>query len=217
MTINLEEIRMKKKTQYEAIITTSNEKNESNASPFAIFYKGRDEIICRIFKGSTTLENILTKKEFVVNISNNPLMFTLSLIDTIPEEHLSRIKSNNSENELVTLKNSEAYFIVKVTHISEGLREDNITKSGLYAIKGKVTKLVINDKCVKPMNRGIHALIESLVNYSRIDLVDSETQEYYLNRFKESERIIKKVGHEEEKESIKLLRKELEKKNYKID
>lgn len=218
MNINLEDLGMYRGQQYETIITTLNENGETNAAPFGVFCKGKDKIMCRIFKGSTSLENILKEKEFVVNITNNPLMFTLSTINTIPDKYLSKINSKERENkELAYLTDSEAYFIVKVDKISEGLREDNITKSGLFAINGNVIELNKNIPNPKAFNRAIHEIISSLVNYSRIDLVDTEKQKEFLDKFKESERIIKKVGNKEEKEAINLLKEQLIAKNYKLD
>ncbi|MCQ2737726.1 MAG: DUF447 family protein [archaeon] len=218
MNINLEKLGMYRGQQYEAIITTLNENGKTNAAPFGVFCKGQDKIMCRIFKGSTSLENILNEKEFVVNITNNPLMFTLATIDTIPDEYLSKIDSKERENkELVYLTDSEAYFIVKVDKVSEGLREDNIKKSGLFAINGEVTEIKTNIPNPKAFNRAIHELINSLVNYTRIDLVNEEKQNEFLDKFKESERIIKKVGNTEEKEAINLLKEQLIAKNYKLD
>ena len=218
MNINLEKLGMYRGQQYEAIITTLNENGKTNAAPFGIFCKGPNKIMCRIFKGSTSLENILTEGEFIVNITNNPLMFTLATIDTIPDKYLSKINSKERENkELTYLKDSEAYFIVKVDKISEGLREDNIKKSGLFAINGEVTEIKTNIPNPKAFNRAIHELINSLVNYSRIDLVNNEKQKEFLDKFKESERIIKKVGNKEEKEAINILKEQLITKNYKLD
>lgn len=216
MEINLKDINMELGIQYEGIITTISSEGKSNTGPFAIFCKEEDKIMCRIFKGSTTLENILSEREFVVNITNNALMYTLALINTIPEKYISRIKTENNK-ELAILNDCEAYFKVKVTKATEGSREDNLSKSDLYFIDGSVTEIVKNQNDVRPMNRGIHALMDALVNYSRIELADKELQEEYIKRFKESERIITKVGFKEEKESIKILKEDLKRKNYKIN
>ena len=66
------------------------------------------------------------------------------------------------------------------------------------------------------MNRAIHALIEALVNYSRINIVDEDTQKYFLERFLESERVIKRVGNEKEKESIQILKEDLINQGFEI-
>ena len=217
MEIDLTKIGMFKGQQYETIITTTNEEGNSNTSPFGVRVLESDEIFLRIFEGGNSIKNIKDKEEFVVNITNSPLMFTLATTDTIHDEYLTRIPKNETNDELVYLTDADAYLICKVKELKTSFREnDPIKDTEVNFIKAKVIELNINNKCVKPINRGIHALIESLVNYSRINIVDDETQKYFIERFLESERIIKRVGNEEEKESIRILKEDLNKQGYEI-
>ena len=192
MEIDLTKIGMHEDQQYEVIITTIDKDGNSNAAPFGL------------------RENIKDKEEFIVNITNDPLMFTLATTNTIPDDYLSRISNKTKSNgELAYLTDADAYFICEVKSLKTSLREDDIKSSDVNFIKSEVVELNIKNKCVKPLNRAIHALIEALVNYSRINIVDEDTQKYFLERFKESERIIKRVGNEEEKESIQILKENL--------
>ena len=210
MEIDLTEIGMFKGQQYEAIITTIDKEGHSNAAPFGVRVLENDEIFLRIFDGGNSIENIKEKEEFIVNITTGPLMFTLSSTNTIPDEYLSRIPETNGNGEMTYITDADAYLICKVKSLKSSFREnDPIKDTGVNFIKAKVVELNINNKCVKPINRGIHALIEALVNYSRINIVDEKTQEHFIERFLESERIIKRVGNEEEKESIKILKEDL--------
>ena len=210
MEIDLTEIGMFKGQQYEAIITTIDKEGHSNAAPFGVRVLENDEIFLRIFDGGNSIENIKEKEEFIVNITASPLMFTLSSTNTIPEEYLSRIPETNGNGEMAYITDADAYLICKVKSLKSSFREnDPIKDTGVNFIKAKVVELNINNKCVKPINIGIHALIEALVNYSRINIVDEKTQEHFIERFLESERIIKRVGNEEEKESIKILKEDL--------
>ena len=215
MEIDLSKIGMEKGQQYEIIITTIDSDGNTNAAPFGLRVLENDEIFLRIFDGGNTIRNIKDKKEFIVNVTDNPLMFTLSSINTIPDEHLTKIPKENSE--LAYLTDADAYFICEVKSIKSSYREnDPIKDTGINFIKAEVIELNIKNKCVKPINRAIHALIESLVNYSRINIVDEEKQKYFLERFEESERIIKRVGNKKEKEAIELLKDDLKKKGYEI-
>ena len=215
MEIDLSKIGMEKGQQYEIIITTIDSDGNTNAAPFGLRVLENDEIFLRIFDGGNTIRNIKDKKEFIVNVTDNPLMFTLSSINTIPDEYLTKIPKENSE--LAYLTDADAYFICEVKSIKSSYREnDPIKDTGINFIKAEVIELNIKNKCVKPINRAIHALIESLVNYSRINIVDEEKQKYFLERFEESERIIKRVGNKEEKEAIELLKDDLKKKGYEI-
>ena len=215
MEIDLSKIGMEKGQQYEIIITTIDSDGNTNAAPFGLRVLENDEIFLRIFDGGNTIRNIKDKKEFIVNVTDNPLMFTLSSINTIPDEHLTKIPKENSE--LAYLTDADAYFICEVKSIKSSYREnDPIKDTGINFIKAKVIELNIKNKCVKPINRAIHALIESLVNYSRINIVDEEKQKYFLERLGESDRIIKRVGNKEEKEAIELLKEDLKKQGYEI-
>lgn len=210
MEIDLTEIGMFKGQQYEAIITTIDKEGHSNAAPFGVRVLENDEIFLRIFDGGNSIKNIKENEEFIVNITASPLMFTLSSTNTIPEEYLSRIPETNGNGEMAYITDADAYLICKVKSLKSSFREnDPIKDTGVNFIKAKVVELNINNKCVKPINRGIHALIEALVNYSRINIVDEKTQEHFIERFLESERIIKRVGNDEEKESIKILKEDL--------
>ena len=215
MEIDLSKIGMEKGQQYEIIITTIDSDGNTNAAPFGLRVLENDEIFLRIFDGGNTIRNIKDKKEFIVNVTDNPLMFTLSSINTIPDEHLTKIPKENSE--LAYLTDADAYFICEVKSIKSSYREnDPIKDTGINFIKAEVIELNIKNKCVKPINRAIHALIESLVNYSRINIVDEEKQKYFLERLGESDRIIKRVGNKEEKEAIELLKEDLKKQGYEI-
>ena len=218
MEIDLSKIGMNKGEQYETIITTIDKNGNSNAAPFGVRVLENNEIFLRKFEGGNTIKNIKDQKEFIVNITTSPLMFTLSTTNTIPDEYLTRIsKKTQSNNELVYLTNADAYFICEVKSIKTSFREDDpIKATEINFIKSEVVELNINNKCVKPINRAIHALIESLVNYSRINIVDEEKQKYFLDRFLESERIIKRVGNEEEKQSISILKENLKNQGYEI-
>ena len=210
MEIDLSKIGMNKGQQYEAIITTTNKDGTPNAAPFGVRVLDADKVQLRIFEGGNTIKNIKENEEFIVNVTENPLMFTLATIDTIPEEYLTKIDRKTNNNELSYLTDTDAYFICEVETLKTAFREnDPIKDTEVNMIKANVVELIINNKCVKPVNRGIHALIEALVNYSRIDIVDEEKQKYFIERFLESERIIKRVRKKEEKESIQILKENL--------
>ena len=216
MEVDLSKIAMNKGQQYEAIITTVDNNGNTNAAPFGVRILEKDKVLLRIFEGGNSIKNIKENRTFIVNISANPLMLTLATIDTIPKEYLTIIENEEKGSKLAYLSNSDAYFICEVESMKTGMRNDEFGSSEVNMIKANVVEMKINSPCVKPINRGIHALLESLVNYSRINIVDDETQKYFLDRFKEAERLIKKVGDNEEKEAIEILKETLIKQGYEI-
>lgn len=206
MEIDLTLIGMEKGKQYETIITTNDAENIQNAAPIGVLCSGNDKILNRIFKGSHTLENIISQREFVVNITHDPEIFTLSTLGNLPESYF------NEDN---SLKCAEAYFKCEVISLKEAVKQsDPIKKKGeAIVIKSEVTELVIK-KPTKAFNRSLGCVIETLSNYSRFDLVDENQKEYYLNRFRECNRIVKKVGYEADKKAMDEIKKGLMKKGY---
>ena len=208
MEIDLNLIGMDKGKQYETIITTVNCENVQNAGPIGVLCSGKDTILCRIFKGGKTLNNIISQREFTVNITHDPELFTLSTIGNLSQEYFS---NDNS------LRGVDAYFKCEVISIKEAVKQsDPIRKNGeANVIKSKVTDMVIN-KEVQVFNRAFSCLIETLANFTRFDLVDEEKKQYYLTRFRECSRVVNKVGGKEEKQSMGEIKKELIKRGYEI-
>ena len=207
MKSNLNLIGMEKGRQYETIITTKNSKNIKNAAPIGVICAGENKILNRIFKGSHTLENIISQKEFIVNITHDPNLFTVSLLGNLPEEYF------NEDN---SLKCADAYFKCNVISLTEAVKQsDPIKKNGeAIVIKSKVTELVIN-RPTHAMNRGFAYVIESLANLTRFDMVNDDKKEEYIKRFREANRVVVKVGYKEDIKAMHEIKKELIKKGYK--
>ena len=166
MEIDLTKISMFKGQQYETIITTINDDGSLNAAPIGILCRGKNKVMCRIFKGSHTLENIISQKKFIVNICENPELFTWSLLDNLEKDDFSEDQS---------IKNVDAYFKCKVTSIKEAVKQSDPVKkkSEANVIKADVCKLIIRNP-VKAYNRSFSYVVECLANFSRIDIVDDE-------------------------------------------
>ena len=204
--INLSAIGMEKGKQYETIVSTINSENMKNAAPIGIICSGNDKVVCRIFKGIKTLDNILSQKEFIVNITHDPLLFQMSTVGNLPEDYF---------NDNYSIKDADAYFKCEVIKFSEAVKQsDPIKKKGeAIVIKSKVTEMTIN-KDVKAMNRGFGYVIESLSNLTRFDLVDDVQKEKYISRFKESNRVVLKVGRKEDIKAMREIKKELIRRGY---
>lgn len=207
MQIDLASVGMEKGKQYETIITTTSCDDIKNAAPIGVICAGQDKVLNRIFKGSRTLENIISKREFIVYITHNPEVFTLSTVGNLPEDYF------NEDN---SLKCADAYFKCEVISLKEAVKQSDPVKSNGEAIviKSKVTQLVIN-KQTRPINRGFGYVIESLSNLTRVDIVGEEQKEEYFERFREANRIVTKVGYKQDIEAMQKIKKELIKKGFK--
>lgn len=207
MNPDLKQIGIEKDIQYECITTTINENGEKNAAAFAFKYLGEDKVFCRIFEGSKTLENIINTNEYVVNITQDPLVFTYATLNCLSDEYFS------DDNTIAIIKNTPAYIIVDVENVEKKTPEDFPIKgnNNIYFITGKIRKININDKNAKAYNRGLNSLIDSLVSYSRYKIVDETKRKEYMERLTENQRIIHKTSDKKTQKAIDKLKKEYEK------
>lgn len=207
MNYDLSKVGIEKDIQYECITTTINEDGVKNAAAFAFKYLGEDKVFCRIFEGSKTLKNIQNTNEYVVNITQDPLVFTYATLDCLGDEYYT------DDNDIAIIKNTPAYIIVDVVSIEKMSPDDFPIKGdkNIFFITGKIRKFVVNDENVKAFNRGLSALIESLVNFSRYKIVDEEKRKEYMDRIIENQRVIDKVSDEKTKKAMAYLKSEYEK------
>lgn len=207
MTYDLSKLGIEKDLQYEGITTTINKEGKKNAGAFAFIYLGGDKVHCHIFEGSKTLKNILDTNEYVVNITQDPLVFTYATLDCLGDEYYT------SDSDIAILKDAPSYIIVDVENVEIKTPENFPIKgdNSIYFIDGKIREVVVSDETVKAYNRGMSGLIEGLVNFSRYIIVDDAKRKEYMDRLIENQRVIEKVSDEKTKRAMADLRAEYEK------
>ncbi|WP_407375311.1 DUF447 domain-containing protein [Methanobrevibacter sp.] len=206
MKIDLSLIGMEKGRQYETIITTKNCDNTYNAAPIGVICSAPDRIVNRIFKGSHTLDNIIREREFIVNITHDVEVFTISTIENLPQDYFG---------DGGTLKCGDAFFKCEVISLKEAVKQSDPIKKKDEAIviKAQVTELVIKNN-TKAFNRGFSYVVETLANFTRFDLADDNKKEDYINKFREAYRVTRKVGTADDKKAMTIIKKELENRGY---
>ncbi|OWT33351.1 hypothetical protein BGI41_02900 [Methanobrevibacter sp. 87.7] len=213
MTTDLKILGMENGLHYEGIYTTISKDGIKDAAPIGINCKDNNKIGCRIFVGSTTLKNIQETKEFIINITDDPIAFVKSTIGNLDKEDFT-----NDEN-IAMMKNADAYIKCKVISIEKMEPiADHINSHGeAYLIDSEVIEIIKNNKCAKALNRGFFSFLESLSNYTRLDIVDKEKQDYYVGRFNENKRIINRVSDDKTKEAMDILGNAMIKKGFNVD
>ena len=210
MDYDLSKAGIEKDIQYECITTTINSDGVKNAGAFAFKYLGEGKVFCRIFEGSKTLKNIQSSHEYVVNITQDPLVFTYATLDCLGDEYYT------TDENIAIIKNTPAYIIVDVESIEKKTPDDFPIKrdKNIFFITGKIRDFVVNDENAHAFNRGISSLIESLVSFSRYKIVDEEKRKEYMDRLIENQRVINKVSDEKTKKAIADLKIEYEKNQF---
>ena len=196
---------MKAGARYEAIYTTMDENGTMNAAPIGVKCIDDYDIAARIFEGSKTLENIKQTRIFVVNITDNPEIFANALYGNLDEEEFVK------DDDIAYLKRADAYFIALVKSIDEVTPERDHVNDGekSYIIKAENIKIVINRKSAKALNRGLFAFLESLVDYTRVELIDDAKKQEYITRFRENERVVQRVAESDVKQSMATLKEKM--------
>lgn len=205
MSFSLESIGIKAGGKYETIYTTMNKAGEMDAAPIGLKCVDDYAVLGRIFEGSKTLENIKETGIFVVNITSDPSVFARSLYGNLePKEFVK-------DDDIVYMKNADAYFIALVKSIeNKEIGKDHVNDGAKFSIvNAESIKIIINKPGTKALNRGIFAFLESLVDYSRIDIIDDEKKDEYIKKFKENERLIDVVAEDEVKEAMKDLKERI--------
>ncbi len=205
--IDLALIGMERGRQYETIISTRNEDGSKNAAPIGVICAGSDKIINRIFKGSHTLDNIIRERQFTVNITHDPELFTTATLGNLPQDHF---------NDDFSIRDAKAHFKCEVISLTEAVKQSDPVKKKDEAIviKSHVVDLKIDEQ-THALNRGFGYVIETLTNFTRFDMADSKQKEEYLKKFKEANRVVLKVGTKEDIKAMNEIKKELIKKGFK--
>ena len=205
MSFSLESIGIKAGGKYETIYTTMNKDGEMDAAPIGLKCVDDNAVLARIFEGSKTLENIKETGIFVVNITSDPSVFGRSLYGNLESDEFVK------DDDIVYMKNADAYFIALVKSIEDKeIGKDHVNDGAKFSIvNAESIKIIINKPGTKALNRGIFAFLESLVDYSRIDIIDAEKKDEYIKKFKENERLIDVVAEDDVKEAMKDLKERL--------
>ena len=152
-------------------------------------------------------------RRYVVNITFDPINFVNLTIGNLDIEEFT------DDDDIAILKNAEAYVICDVTDIRKmDPIKDHVTSNGeAYIISSDVVEIVKNHQCAKALNRGVFALLECLTNYTRLDLVSKEQQDYFIGRFNENNRMIKRVSGPDTIKAMEILKNSMIKKGFDVE
>lgn len=192
---------------YETIITTLSTKLKKNAAPIGVICKDSKHIVIYLNQSSVTSKNIVETGEFMVNITHDPLLFTYSTIGNLDYDCFIKF------NDFPLLKNNLGFFKAHVIKDKAVTKEDDISKRIVHIITAEVEDIFISEcKGIRPINRAISCVIESLVHYSRFESSSADKRNEYWVRILELNRIAQKVGSTDEKKSMRIILNKLEEK-----
>lgn len=186
--------KLEEDTVYEVLISTKNKDNSAHVKPFGITLHNNN-IILKLYPNRTLL-NIKHNNTFSVHFTNNPLLYTKSILGVMDEK---------------TADLSDVIIDCDVNGIIAETVEDTYGKNVLTIINAKAVNIHENNKYIPTINRATNNIIELLVLLSRYEYLDYNNREKFHKKVEETERLIEKTGNKKHKESIKLIKKEIRK------
>jgi hypothetical protein len=164
------------------VIATTEVKGRINAAPLGIIRDG-DSLYVRLFLGTHTYENVLTRGWFVANITHDAWIFAETALEDLPVEYFDR------KEELPILKDAEAWGLFKC----EAFATDIIIAK-VELIKGEVLR-----KDFRACNRGANLVIEAAVAATRYLALRADS---YFNELMKMQRIINRCGGPRERDAM---------------
>jgi len=164
------------------VIATTERSGEINGAPLGIIKDG-DSLYVRLFLGTHTYENILTKGWFVANISHDAWLFAETAIEDLPQEYFTRRDGQP------VLKDAEAWGLFKCDAFAS-----DIIIAKVELVKGEVLR-----KDFRACNRGANLVIEAAVAATRYMAL--RTDSYFMELMK-MQRIINRCGGPREREAM---------------
>lgn len=181
---SLQQLGMEKNWLYEVVISSYNN-NIPHAAPFGVKSSDFKTVTMEMYKGSNTLRNVLTHKEFVLNLVDDPLFFYQALYA------LEKINFNSAKMiNAPVIEDSPSTIEVRLINA--------VDKKQSFFIEAEVVHIHIRHTR-ELINRAKSLVLESLILSTRRSLFPKQK---LIKLIKENYRVIKKVAPDSRYEII---------------
>jgi hypothetical protein len=167
------------------VIATTETRGRINAAPLGIIKDG-DSLYVRLFLGTHTYENILTRGWFVANITHDAWLFAETALDDLPVEYFVR------SEDLPVLKDAEAWGLFKCEAFA----------SDIIIAKVELVKGMVLRRDFRACNRGANLVLEAAVAATRYMALRTDS---YFDELLKMQRIINRCGGPREREAMERL------------
>ena len=196
----LDDYFLEENVSYEVLITTCSASGP-NTKPFGIRIRNVDEVILKLYNNNT-LKNITSSDEFLIQFTQDPLVYTKALFDKLTlDDYLpgnilrsatTTIKAQKQETNTTTIKNQYG-------------------QSQLKIIKAKIRRIQQHNTQIPVISRSTNKIIELLVKISRINMMTKEEREQLKKEIKKESKFIIKEGNQKHIDSLTLINQEMKK------
>lgn len=200
---DLRALEMERGRLYETIVVSWDGSMVGNAAPIGVLCTGDDTVTLYLYQGTRTVENVLENGRFTVNVTLDPLIFTDATLGDLDEDMFSQYR------DFLHLRGADAFFTAEVVSVKKLVKRDRFGESELHVVKARAGDVMRAESFRMVLNRGIYAVIESLIAYTRAEFSDPLV---LRERIAEMNRVARKVGGPREKEAMKRIIRALESK-----
>ncbi len=168
----------------ETVATTHDEDGVPNAAPMGVL-KIDDGVYARLWEGSTTLENVRSTNEVVVNFTRDPVVY----VETALGETKRRFVKDGR------LRDADGWVRCDAERVPDEEERDEVTRWRLAERERHVEERVLPTH-----SRGFASVIEATVHATRLEFKPElrELVEHHLD-------VARKCGGKREREAVELV------------
>lgn len=192
--VQLAKLGFSKNVITETIVSTYNIDGQPNAAPMGAIMDDARNIFIRPYQSTQTSKNLLSRKCAVINITSNPEFFYHTTFkETNPEGNLPSEMFQKAEIvDAPRIRLIDAFIEVEVTGIRHFENQRIEVSCQVKRIRAK--RLLPKVYC-----RALHAVIESIVHATRVEVLISDKSEQkrvqnLLNMIDENSSLVRRVA-----------------------
>ena len=160
---------------FETIVTTIDRDGSVNAASMGVVRTGRETLVVRPYKSSSTYRNLSSRPEACVNVTDDPVVF---LVTAFKGEGLRGFEEPSLDG--IKLREADAHIFISVRDLDDSQDRARFTCN--------VDSVEVGEAGPRPFSRGRAQAIEAVIHATRIEYLFGE------GRVEEGEELVRRFG-----------------------
>ena len=160
---------------FETIVTTIDRDGSVNAASMGVVRTGRETLVVRPYKSSSTYRNLSSRPEACVNVTDDPAAF---LVTAFKGEGLRGFDEPSLDG--IKLREADAHIFISVRDLDDSEDRARFTCN--------VDSVEVGEAGPRPFSRGRAQAIEAVIHATRIEYLFGE------GRVEEGEELVRRFG-----------------------
>lgn len=194
----MDKLSLEDNTLYEVLITTTNSDGNYHTKVFGVRIID-DALILNLYPNKT-LQNLKNNNNFLVQVTDNPLLFTKAVLGKL---------TNNDYTTKGYLNDASLVISATIYTIETEQINDQYGSTPSFKIKADINSYETIKSNPPIISRATYKLIELLVDYTRLKFFDNNRLGRFYQDIDSASKFISKNGNILHKKSLELLKKEV--------